>query len=243
LAVLAIDPVVLADVWDEISTHFPPYWQQAVRNTDESFARARNAPPFDSRAIVRKVMASLFPELGSHANGPDDGVEHRREPEARWPELVPTDSELALASLGAGQEPTSGPPHGELDWSDEIPFTHLEIVTAHNIGEVELRQGLSVQVDYRRQRLADHGSALIVWFSGALILTKADCTARLQDTKGVERAQALAQQGTLTFSLADVDRPETLTGWTVVCDYRKERFIDARFAVVLHPPAPGRRSA
>ena len=131
----------------------------------------------------------------------------------------------------------------ELDWSDEIPFTHLEIVTAHNIGEVELRQGLSVQVDYRWQRLADHGSALIVWFSGALILTKADCTARLQDTQGVERAQALAQQGTLTFSLADVDRPETLTGWTVVCDYRKERFIDARFAVVLHPPAPGRRSA
>jgi len=47
----------------------------------------------------------------------------------------------------------------------------------------------------------------------------------------------------LTFSLADVDRPDTLTGWTVVCDYRKERFIDARFAVVLHPPAPGRRSA
>jgi hypothetical protein len=241
LAILAIDPVVLADMWDAISDHFPPYWQQAVRLADERSARARDVPLFDARAIARRVVASVFPELGTNVKNPDKRNMGVGESDAGWSEMVPADSELASAALGTGHESTTEPLPGALIWTGEIPFASLEILAVHNPKELGLMKQLSVQIEYRWQPVADHGSTLTVWLSGALIFTGANCTARLLDTEGVERGRASVQQGAFTFPLADVNRPETLTGWTVACDYRKERFVDARFAVVLQPPgaAPG----
>jgi hypothetical protein len=85
----------------------------------------------------------------------------------------------------------------------------------------------------------DQSNDAIALLEGRLGLTGANCTARLLDAHGVERAQASVHEHALKFALADVDHSGTLARWTFACDYRWEKLVDARFAVGLQPPGSG----
>jgi hypothetical protein len=225
---MALSPYQMSQVQRAVfdGPEIPTYWVDAIDRAMAHSLRECDAPRRGIEEIVNAAFAATglgrpsWGKSGTNVTSADE-------------------LELAMTAFSTGQVPTTGPPPGVLTWTDEIPFASLEILAVHNPKELELRQDFAIQVEYRWQPTGDHGSALTVWLSGALILTGADCTARLLDAQGVERAGATVHEHTLTFQLTDVDRSEVLTGWTVACDYHKEKFVDARFATVLQPPATG----
>jgi len=225
---MALSPYQMSQVQSAVfdGPEIPTYWVDAI---DRAMARSLQECHAPGRSIEEIVDAAFAAA----------GMARPSRREAATDKTYAQASELALADFGTGHEQATGPPVDALTWTDEIPFASMEILAVHDPEELELRQDLAVQVEYRWQPTGDHGSVLTVWLTGALILTRADCTARLIDAQGVERARATVHEHALTFQTADVDRSEVLTGWTVACEYRKEKFIDARFAAVLQPPGTG----
>ena len=174
---MALSPYQMSQVQRAVfdGPEIPMYWVDAIDRAMSRSLQECHVP----RRRVEEIVDAAFAAAGMARPS-------RRE--TATDKTNADETELAPAAFGTGHEQATGPLPNALNWTDEIPFASMEILAVHDPKELELRQDLAVQVEYRWQPTGDHGSVLTVWLTGALILTRADCTARLIDAQGVERA-------------------------------------------------------